>query len=190
MSIGLKADANNTSGAIQIGGIDKVIVTNAGDVAATTFTGNLVGNADTATKLSTSTGTAPVYGIRAWIAFDGTRDSTGATNTNNTARFIYASGNITSVVLLAGNQVSYDGYNAQVTFTIPMPDANYAVVSSSSNISCTNCSPALDPFWINSRNDYYSPGWSSAVTVPPTVNGFLIQGGFKNHPYNYLMVVR
>ena len=65
-------------------------------------------------------GSAPVFGCRAWVNFDGTKDTTGATSTANTNRLIRSSGNITSVL-----RNSVGDYT--VTFTTAMPDANYSV---------------------------------------------------------------
>lgn len=124
MSIGLKADPSGNSGAIQIAGVDKVVVTNAGDVAATTFTGNLIGNADTATKFASTVGTAPLYNARAWVYFDGTRDTSGAVSTANTNRLIRGSGNVSTV--LRNGQADYT-----ITFTTPMSDAFYATTGTS-----------------------------------------------------------
>jgi hypothetical protein len=78
-----------------------------------------------------STGTAPVYGCRAWVNFDGTRDSTGAASTANTARFIRASGNVTSVVR---NGVG----DYTVNFTTAMPDANYSIVGATIGTTLNN----------------------------------------------------
>jgi hypothetical protein len=61
----------------------------------------------------------PVFQCRAWVNFDGTRDSTGAASTANTARFIRASGNVSSVVRNGAGAYT-------VNFTTAMPDANYA----------------------------------------------------------------
>jgi hypothetical protein len=58
------------------------------------------------------TGTAPIYGCRAWVNFDGT----GTIGTNQTIR---GSGNVTSV-LKTGTGVY------TVNFTTAMVDANYA----------------------------------------------------------------
>jgi hypothetical protein len=90
------------------------------------LTGNVTGNADTATtagKFSTTSGDAPIYGCRAWVNFDGTKDTTGAASTSNTNRLIRASGNVTSV--LRNGLGDYT-----ITFTTAMPDANYAVLGS------------------------------------------------------------
>lgn len=71
--------------------------------------------ADSATesKLNIS-GTAPIYGVRAWVNFDGT----GSTSANQALR---ATGNIASVYKNTTG-------NYTVTFTTAMPDANYAVL--------------------------------------------------------------
>jgi hypothetical protein len=96
------------------------------------LTGNVTGNADTstasttATKLSTTTGDAPTYACRAWVNFDGTKDTTGATSTSNTNRLIRASGNVTSV--LRNGTGDYT-----ITFTTAMTDANYAMNTSAGN---------------------------------------------------------
>jgi hypothetical protein len=63
-------------------------------------------------------GSAPVFGCRAWVNFDGTKDSTGATSTANTNRLIRGSGNVTSVLRNGAG-------NYTITFTTAMPDANY-----------------------------------------------------------------
>jgi hypothetical protein len=70
-------------------------------------------------------GSAPVFAARAWVAFDATRDSSGAINTLLTNRFIYSSGNVASVLKTATGTYT-------ITFTTAMPDANYAVLTNSS----------------------------------------------------------
>ncbi len=70
------------------------------------------------------TGSAPIYGCRAWVNFDGTRNEAGTANTSNTNRFIRASGNVTSVLR---NGVG----DYTITFTTAMPNANYAVTGAS-----------------------------------------------------------
>jgi hypothetical protein len=93
------------------------------------LTGNVTGNADTSTtavtanKLTTTTGDAPTYACRAWVNFDGTKDTTGAVSTANTNRLIRASGNVTSV--LRNGTGDYT-----ITFTAAMPEANYTVCAS------------------------------------------------------------
>lgn len=130
MSLGFRAESTNTSGVITVAGVDQVVINNVGDVAATTFTGALVGNAATATALSTATGTAPVYGVRAWVCFDGTRDTSGTVTAAFTNRFIYgngaASGNVTSVLKTATGSYT-------ISFSTAMTSTNYAVIGSTDN---------------------------------------------------------
>jgi hypothetical protein len=135
MSLGLRADPTNTSAVISVAGTDQVVITNAGNVTATTFTGALVGNAATATALSTATaGTAPSYAARAWVSFSGTQDTTGAVSSANTNRFINGSGNVTSVLRQATGQY-------YVYFSTPMPDARYAFSLSAHHL--TGSTPAI-----------------------------------------------
>ena len=75
-------------------------------------------------------GTPPVFGCRAWVNFDGTKDTTGANSTANTNRLIRASGNVASVLRNSTG-------NYTVTFTTAMPDANYTVASISNNLNIT-----------------------------------------------------
>ncbi len=77
-------------------------------------------------KLNIS-GTAPIYGIRAWVNFN----ATGSNGANQTLR---ASGNISTVYKNSSG-------NFTVTFSTAMPDANYAVVyggGSSTGVSSGN----------------------------------------------------
>jgi hypothetical protein len=130
MSLGFRADPTNTSAVISVAGTDQVVITNASNVVATTFTGALVGNATSATNLATTTGAAPVYGVRAWVCFDGTRDTSGTVNAAFTNRFIYgngaASGNVTGVLKTATGSYT-------ISFSTAMTSTNYAVIGSTDN---------------------------------------------------------
>ena len=139
MSMGFRADPTNTSGVITVAGADQVVVTNASNVVATTFTGALAGNATTATKLSTATGTAPSYAARAWVSFDGTKDTSGAASSANTDRFINGSGNVTNVLRAAAGQY-------YVYFSTPMPDAGYAFSFSAHHLTGTTPSIGCSAF--------------------------------------------
>jgi len=78
-----------------------------------------------ATSLNSGqTGTAPIFGIRAWVVFDATRNSGGGSDTANTARYLIGSGNVTSVTRTA--QGTYT-----VAFTTALPNANYAYMGNS-----------------------------------------------------------
>jgi hypothetical protein len=86
------------------------------------------------------TGSAPIYGCRAWVNFDGTRNAadTGA-STNGANVKIRASGNVTSVLKNAVGDYT-------VNFTTAMPDANYSLVATSSGQSSVRSwhTPSLD----------------------------------------------
>jgi hypothetical protein len=140
-SLSLENDPSLAQGYIKVNGTTAATITTSG------ITGNLTGNADTATKFSTTTGSAPAYACRAWVNFDGTRDSSGATSTANTNRFIRASGNVTSV--LRNGTGDYT-----ITFTTPMTDADYCasgICCSGSNITYSSgavpyvCGPQATP---------------------------------------------
>jgi hypothetical protein len=96
------------------------LATGALPTAITVTTANITDASVTAPKLSgAQTGTAPIFGVRAWVNFDLTRNASGGSDTANTNRFIYASGNVTSVTKLATGSF-------QVNFTTALPDADYA----------------------------------------------------------------
>ena len=82
----------------------------------------------TAAKLSgAQTGTAPIYGCRAWVNFDGTRNEadTGA-STNGANVKIRASGNVSSVLKIAVGVYT-------INFTTAMVDANYSAQVTAGN---------------------------------------------------------
>jgi hypothetical protein len=79
----------------------------------------------TASKLSgAQTGTAPVYGMRAYVVFDASRNAAGATDSLNTTRFLISSGNVASVTKTASGAFT-------VAFTTALPNANYAYFGTS-----------------------------------------------------------
>ena len=77
-------------------------------------TGTIQAAAITAAKMSgAQTGSAPIYGCRAWVVFDGSLAGTNAPT---------AGGNVTSVTRTGTGQYT-------VNLTTAMPSANYTVVS-------------------------------------------------------------
>jgi hypothetical protein len=68
----------------------------------------------------------PSFACRAWVNFDGTKDTTGASSSSNTNRLIRGSGNVASV--LRNGTGDYT-----INFSIPMPDTNYACNVTTSN---------------------------------------------------------
>jgi hypothetical protein len=131
-SLSLENDSSLAQGYIKVNGSTAATLTTSGITGNLTgnVTGDVTGNADTSTKFSTTTGSAPAYACRAWVNFDGTRDTTGAVSTANTNRLILASGNVTSV--LRGSSGSYT-----ITFTTAMSDSNYSV-QVCANLNTTN----------------------------------------------------
>jgi hypothetical protein len=100
------------------------LATGALPTAITVATANIVDANVTPAKLSgEQTGSAPIFGIRAWANFHGGVDSNGSTSTANTNRQIRASGNVTSVLR---NAVG----NYTVTLTTALQDTNYSVIAS------------------------------------------------------------
>ena len=126
-SLSLENDSSLAQGYIKVNGSTAATLTTSG------ITGNLTGNADTATKLAGTTGSAPSYACRAWVNFDGTRDTTGAVSTANTNRLIRASGNVTSVLRNAIGDYT-------VTFTTAMSDANYSITITTASLATSQVS--------------------------------------------------
>jgi hypothetical protein len=163
--MGFRAESTNTSGVITVAGVDQVVINNAGNVAATTFTGALAGNASTATKFASTTGAAPVYGARAWVSFDATRNAAGTATAAFTTRFIRgsSSGNVTSVL-------KFDNGAYRVNFGVDMPTADYALVGATgaANKLVTYAAPVFVSSQTTSSCDIYV-GTHSANSNPTTV---------------------
>jgi hypothetical protein len=118
--IGAQTATNANAQIIRQTGVDgQLVIQNNGTapIIMTSSSGVTFGSAN----MPNPVGSAPIYGCRAWVNFDATRDSSGATNALNTNRFIRSSGNVTSV-----KKDSTGRY--RVTFTTPMLDANYAAI--------------------------------------------------------------
>jgi hypothetical protein len=119
---------NGSNVATKVAVTGDVTISNAGVTAigsSKVVTAMVNNGAITAAKLDgAQTGSAPIYGCRAWVNFDGTRNEadTGA-STNSANVKIFSSGNVASV--LKNSTGTYT-----VTFTTAMPDANYATVGS------------------------------------------------------------
>lgn len=112
---------------IPAGGLpdDSVTTSELADSAVTSV--KLANASVTGAKLDgAQTGTAPVFGARAWAVFSGTTPT------------ILASGNVSGIVRNAVGVYT-------ITFATNMPDANYAVVGTANRPSTTgNCSVAPD----------------------------------------------
>lgn len=73
----------------------------------------------------------PIYACRAWVTFDATRNAAGTSTSSNTTRFIYASGNVTSVL-------KTDDGKFTITLTTAMPNTNYAVTGQAKGGTANN----------------------------------------------------
>ena len=101
-----------------------ITVASANIVDGTIVTADIADAAITAPKLNgAQTGTAPIYGIRAWVAFDPNRNAAGTADTTNTTRYLISSGNVTSVTKTATGKYT-------VLITTALPDANYSYFAS------------------------------------------------------------
>jgi hypothetical protein len=101
----------------------------------------------------------PSFVCRAWVNFDGTKDTTGTSSTSNTNRLIRGSGNVASV--LRNGTGDYT-----ITFTTAMPDINYTIIGLAGTPSAakmtvdinvdppsfTDSPPALGSFRISTNN--------------------------------------
>lgn len=112
MTASLLAKSNGTQGALQVNGVDSLVFDNAGLVS-----GIKPASITPAMLNGAQTGSAPIYGARAWCVFNGTTTGTNAP-TNG--------GNIASIT-----KVGTGSYTC--LFVTSMPNANYAVVFCSSN---------------------------------------------------------
>jgi hypothetical protein len=115
------ADANVTAAKLATSAVETAKIA---DDAVTDAKLSLAANAGEVKKALNADNSPPIYACRAWVNFDGTKDTTGAASTANTNRLIRSSGNVASV--LRNGTGDYT-----VTFTTAMPDANYAVQLSS-----------------------------------------------------------
>lgn len=117
-------------------------------------------------------GTAPIFGARALVVFDTNRTAAGTTETTLTAtnRFIRHGGNIASV-----NRTAVGIYI--ITFTTPMPHADYVVIcSTANNLQNSSLVASLSAGTTTTANTY-------AVATPPlqpfnkTTTSFTIHTG-------------
>jgi hypothetical protein len=85
----------------------------------------------------------PMFPCRAWVTFNTLRNTNGAIDTSTTNRQIFGSGNVTSVSrgLSAANGAA--NLRFRVTFTEPMPNANYAVIGTATQYLNSNSTGSL-----------------------------------------------
>ncbi len=124
----------------------------------------------TAAKLSgAQSGSAPVFGIRAWVAFDGT----GSTGTNMTLR---GSGNITSVYKNGTGDYT-------VTFTTALPNSNYATVGTVLSTGSANSAIATE------KSSAGAPTTKTTTQVDIVVKAGTDNSTSNDSGYVYLMFI-
>jgi hypothetical protein len=114
-------------------------------------TAEIAGSAVTPAKLSgAQTGSAPIYGVRAWCIFDGTTTGTNAPT---------SAGNVSSVIRNTTGDYT-------ITFSTAMPNANYVVIGNGSIISASDAACIFPGTLTTSSATIYSgqPGRSGVNT--------------------------
>jgi hypothetical protein len=107
------------AGTMQTGNLATGSVTTPKIADLNVTTGKIADASITPAKLTGGqAGDAPIFGVRAWVVFDMTRNAANVLNSDNTTRFIKASGNVASVTKNATGEFT-------VAFTTAMPDVNY-----------------------------------------------------------------
>jgi hypothetical protein len=109
------ADASVTAAKLASNAVETAKIA---DDAVTNDKLSLTANAGEIKKALNADNAPPIFACRAWVNFDGKRDSSGATTTANTARFIRASGNVSSVTKTGTGTF-------EIVFSTAMPDDNY-----------------------------------------------------------------
>ena len=117
------------------------------DDAVTNDKLSLAANAGEIKKALNADNAPPIFACRAWVNFDATRDSGGASNTSNTDRFIRTSGNVSSVT-----KTGAGAYTMNFTTAFPGGTDDYCVQVTTQN---TVSGAALTRF-VSSSNTQYS----------------------------------
>jgi hypothetical protein len=121
-------------------------------------TSGITDSAITAPKLSgNQTGSAPIYGVRAWVVFSGA----GAIGAN---QFIDGSGNVTNVIKNGTGEYT-------LTFTTPLPNADYVCVGSTGDTFGANSSVN---FITSTTNTLYFKTYHSSNTLGDFVRVHII----------------
>jgi hypothetical protein len=132
-----------------------------GDIAGSTITNtnlSLAANDGEIKKALNANNPPPIYACRAWVRFDGTRDTSGAISTANTPRRIIAAGNVSSVLRTAAGIYT-------VTFTIPMPTVNYAAVATARHATGITYACNADTSSLLAESLIFVSGYQSSTDV-------------------------
>lgn len=164
----------NASAAIELsklatGALPTAITIASANIVNGTIVADDIENATiTAPKLNgAQNGSAPIYGVRAWVSFDAERDASGAVNSSNTNRFIRGSGNVASVLKTGTGRYT-------VTFTTAMPNANYATIVGSDANPNHKIAGVINPnasfvniaySQINTSSARIDPEWGQVIII-------------------------
>jgi hypothetical protein len=163
------ADANVTAAKLAASAVETAKIA---EDAVTNDKLSLAANAGEIKKALNADNPPPIFACRAWVNFDATRDSSGASNTGNTNRFIRASGNVSSVLKTATGVFT-------ITFATEMPDEHYAI-SGFANFTSTNVAGIV------SQNNTFAPAAASCtIRVASSTTA-----AETNMTHNHVMFVR
>jgi hypothetical protein len=138
-------DANVTAAKLASSAVETAKIA---DDAVTNAKLSLAANDGEIKKALNADNDPPIFACRAWVNFDGTRDSGGASNTSNTDRFIRASGNVSSVT-----KTGTGAYTINFTTAFPSGTDDYCVQVTTQNFGSSGA--ALTRF-VSSSNTQYS----------------------------------
>jgi hypothetical protein len=124
----------------------------------------------TANQITTALGYTPVSSssqaiARAWVNFDGTRDTSGAVSSSNTNRLIRTQVNVSSVLRNSAGDYT-------VNFAIAMADANYCAV-----VSCGGPGTSFVATSMNTTG--------AGTEVAPTASACRFITGYDTGPYSF-----
>jgi hypothetical protein len=132
------------------------------DDAVTNDKLSLAANAGEIKKALNADNSPPIFACRAWVNFDGTKNTAGEASTANTNRLILGAGNVASALRTAAGTYT-------ITFTTAMPDANYSTVASTNPISGLARNFSAGPTGV--------PSASSVVVACETSDGAAVDQG-------------
>lgn len=95
--------------------------------------------------MAVPSGTAPIFGARAWVTFNGFRDTTGVVSATATNRQLLSSGNVASVMRLSAGIY-------EIVFTTAMPNANYVAVAMCAGFQSGNYSGNLPCYHVTTAS--------------------------------------
>ena len=108
---------------------------------------------------------APAYVARAWVTFNTVKNTSGAVDNTATNRLIFGSGNVASVQRMVSGVNPAPNQRFRITFTIPMPNANYAVLGTGTKYTYSNGVASIVALHTDSDNLYDGPSNKTTTSV-------------------------